>query len=170
MTSKAKFLSLVFGAILLLLLSYFLAISKTVGVKKEYTSIKKQSLLYGDISKQLKVFSKKEVYYDSILQSMNLADTSLENNLLKTLNTLAEKEEVKLKNFEAPHIFSKNDSEYIVYNFTLDGNYTALLKVLYNIEKNSTFGEIIHADFNRETNFRTRRKFLTAKVLIQNIQ
>lgn len=170
MNSKSKFFVLIAGAASLLVLSYFGAISKTLAIKKKYSALKKEAFLYKDISKQLQVFSKKEVYYDSILSTMNLTDTSLENNLLKTLNTQAQKEQLKLKNFNTPHIFLKDQSQYISYNFTLEGNYTNILKLLHKIEKSSTFGEIIHVDFNQETNFRTRRKFLTAKVLVQRVQ
>lgn len=170
MKSKTRFLFFIGGTLLLLLLSYLAAISKTFAARKDYQSLKKEERLYKDVSHQFKMLSQKEVYYDSILTHMNLTDTSLENNLLKTINEEAANQNLKVKDFKTPHVFINNGTRQVSYNFTLEGGYTAILKLLYTIEKTGTFGEIIHLNFQKEMDFRTRRKYLTAQILIQSIQ
>ncbi|WP_350284682.1 hypothetical protein [uncultured Croceitalea sp.] len=170
MKSKTRFLFLVGGALLLLLLSYVMALSKTFAVRKDYNGLKKEERLYKDVSQQYKILSQKEVYYDSILTHMNLTDTSLENNLLKTINEEAANHNLKVKDFKTPHVFLSNGTKQVSYNFTLEGGYTAILRLLYTLESTGTFGEIIHLNFQKETDFRTRRKYLTAQILLQSIQ
>jgi len=170
MKSKTRFILMVIGALTLFLISYFTAISKTLKLQNEYGSLKEEALLNKDISSQFQVISKKQMYYDSILRTMNLTDTSLENNFLKKLNAESQKNQLKLKTFNAPHVFSSNDTRYVSYDFTLEGNFTKILQLIHEIEIGGTYGIITHLDFKKEIDFRTRRKFLTTKVLIQNIE
>ena len=170
MKSKKKFILLMTFSVLLLLISYLFAFSKTIAMKGNYSKLKSQENQYRNIPEQIQVLSKKEVYYDSILSKLNLSSTSLENNLLKLLTDYSTNNQIKIKNFNSPHDFVLEKSSYTTYNFTLEGSYTAILKLIYKVEQNSTYGEVIHVDFKKETNFRTRRKFLTAKVFVQSVQ
>ena len=170
MKSKTRFFLFVGGTLLLLLLSYASALSKTFAVRKDYNGLKKEERLYKDVSYQFKMLSQKEVYYDSILAHMNLTDTSLENNLLKTINEEAANHNLKVKDFKAPHVFFNNGTRQVSYNFTLEGGYAAILKLLYTIESTGSVSEIIHLNFQKEIDCRTRRKYLTAQIIIQSFQ
>ncbi len=170
MNSKRRFFLLIIGAVVLFLISYLTAISKTLTLRKQYRSLEKEAFLNKDVSLQFQVISKKQVYYDSILQTMNLTDTSLENNFLKTLNAESKKGQLKLKTFNTPHLFLSDDAKYVSYDFTLEGDFVNMMKLLHKIEIGGTFGVITHLDFKKETDFRTRKKSLTSRVLIQSVQ
>ena len=170
MTNKKKYILFLVCSIALLIISYSLAFSKTISLRKEYLKKKKSESIYKDIPNQINLLSKKQVYYDSILKKFNLNTSSLENNLLKQLNKYADKNNLKIKVFNAPHILLHHQSTYTTYNFTLEGEFSNLLKVISSIEQSGTFGEVIHIDFKKEIDFRTKRKYLDATVFIQNIQ
>lgn len=170
MPSKKKFILLMVVSILILIASYSFGFSKTLQARRNYQEIKKQEELYKDVPKQIQLLSKKKVYYDSILTQMNLSNTSLENSLLKIINNNTKTANLKLQNFNTPHLYLDDNAKLLTYNFKLEGNYNSLLKLIYTIERNGSFGEVIHLDFLKEQDFKTKRKYLTAKVLIQNMQ
>jgi len=170
MKSRSKFLLLIGISIALLLFSYFGAVSKTLSIRSKYLKLKKETVSYSDMAQQLNVLASKEVHYDSLVQKMNLSNTSLENNLLKTLNNEIGNTAVKLKAFNAPHSYSNGTSSYTTISFSLEGGFIPILKVLYNLEHAAAFGQILHLEFTKETDYRTRRTALNAQVLLQYIQ
>ena len=169
MQSKKKYIVLLVFSCILLFICYTLAFSKTFDVRSNYQKLSKSLKLNKDTPRQLQILSKKQVYYDSILTKMNLSSTSLENNLLKTLSADAAINSLKIKDFNAPHISVTNSAQFTTYNFTLEGKYNDILKAIYSIEQNGVYGEVIHLNFTREIDFRTRRKYLTVEVFIQNV-
>ncbi|AWX43287.1 hypothetical protein HME9304_00274 [Flagellimonas maritima] len=163
-------------AILLLFLSlsflicYKLAISNTLALRKEYISLKQEEKLLKDIPQQLIFFSKKEKYLDSMLQKLNLNNTSMENNLLRVINSEAAKNNLKVIDFNPPNRFAQDGSSLTTYDFKLRGGYAPIIETVYVIESQSTFGEVIHLNFTKEKNYRTGKNYLEAKVLVQNIE
>ncbi len=170
MKSKTKNNILIGIILIVLFLCYKFSISNTIAIKKEYNKLVKQEIIFKDIPKQLSLYSNKEIYYDSILKTMNLGDTSIENNLLRILNTEAKTTTFKIIDFNKPHTYRTEDNVYNTYNFTLQGEFNSLLKTVYKIEQSNTFGEIIHLNFQKKKNYNTRKNFLTATMFIQNIK
>jgi len=170
MKSKNKNIFLLIAVIVILFLCYKFSISNTIAIRKEYKNLIKQESIFNDIPKQLSLYANKEIYYDSILNTMNIGDTSLENNILRLLNVEAKKGNFKIIDFNNPHVYQTQDNTFNTYNFTLQGNYTSLLKAIYTIEKKNSFGEIIHLNFQKKKNYSTRKNFLNATVFIQNIK
>ncbi|MBS9461427.1 hypothetical protein KIM67_03325 [Flagellimonas sp. 389] len=153
-----------------LLLCYKLAISNTLALKKEYRSLKAEEQLFNDIPQQLMFLSKKEKYLDSLLQKLNLNNTSLENNLLRVVNSEAAKNNLKVMDFNPPHKVITDNNSVTTYEFVLRGGFTGILKTIYTIENQSTFGEVIHLNFSKDKNYRTNKNHLEVKVLMQHIE
>lgn len=170
MKSKHRFFLLLTSTGLLLALSYFGAISKTLAIRSNYVKLKAASVSDANIAQQLQLLSRKEAYYDSLVQKMNLSNTSLENNLLKTLNEEIALTDVKLKAFNAPHQFANGTASYTTVSFSLEGGFVPILKVLYHLENTAAFGQILHLEFNKETDYKTRKTTLVAKVLLQYVK
>ncbi|MEM9144204.1 MAG: hypothetical protein AAGA86_14535 [Bacteroidota bacterium] len=160
-----KFLFL--GILLLLFLSYTLAIDKTLALKVESQKLEAQLAPFKDMPKKRSLLHQKEKYYDSILEKMDLMDTSVQNNLLRILNEEAAKAGVKIMDFNQPHITQRGENELYTFRFHLGGNYVDLLKVIHTVEQKGNFGEIIHIDFEKKKNYRTGKYGLEAMVLVQ---
>ncbi|WP_350289096.1 hypothetical protein [uncultured Croceitalea sp.] len=170
MNSKNRFFWFIGVVLLLGFLSYYLAISNTLTLRKQYRAAKADSNLTSNISTQLLLLAQKQAYYDSILTKLNLTDTSLENDLLRILNVESERLEIKIKEFKAPHQSTLDNSKLLTYNFTIEGTFLNLLKLVHNLEKNGTYGEVNHIAFKKERDFKRRKTILTATVFIQSIQ
>ena len=168
MTNKTKNIVLIFGFFVLLLVSYKLAFSKTISYKKEYTQLKQQEVLFSNIPQQLSLLKQKQKYYDSILSSYKLNEGSLQNNLLTTLNRYADANNLKVIDFLEPHVFIDDDLTVKTYQLTIEGDYNAILNLIYNFEQQTKFGEIINLHFEKKKNYKTGEYFLQTHMLLKS--
>jgi len=170
MNSKSKLILLITGVVLLLILSYSFAFSKTIDLKKEYKALNQKAELIENRPKQLAILSLREIYYDSILTSKNLGNTSLENSLLKVINKEANLNNLKVIDFNDSHNYENQSKILNTFDFSLQGQFTDLLKVIYVLEAENSFGEIVHLAFEKKRNYRKRKDFLTARIFLQQIE
>jgi len=168
MTNKNKNIALVIGFVFLLTLSYLLTISKTIEQKKQYQTLKEQEMLFKSAPKQLSLLKQKEVYYDSLLTKYQLDGSSVQNNLLKTINTFASTNNLKVIRFLEPHILSKENLTIKTYRFTVEGQFNAINQLIYQLEKETKFGEVINFHFEKKKNYKTGKYFLEASILIKS--
>ncbi len=170
MNFKQKNIILGISVFIALILSYYFAIEKTMEVKERYSTLKKEEVIYKNIPKKISEIKREEVYYDSILKHLNIGATSLQNNLLNVITSEAKKLELKVIDFNDPHVFqSKEKLPRNTFILTVEGDYVATLKLIYELEQNYSFGEIINISFKKEINYRTRKKYLRTTLMIQNI-
>lgn len=170
MKSSSKNNILLGSIVLALFICYKLAIQKTIVFRNEYQELVTETSSVKEIPRQLAVLKKKEKYYDSILQNMDLEDTSLQNNLLRVLN-----EEVLLNNldiidFNQPHIHQNELNETHTFTFKLKGEFVDILKTIHALEQKGNFGKIVHLDFVKKKNYRTNKYSLSASVFLQIIK
>lgn len=158
------------GFVLVLLLSYTLAISKTLQTRSEYVALEREQQQFNNLSQQLYLLHRKEAHLDSVLQSLNLDNTSIENNLLRVVNLEAEKNHLKVINFDPPHMYEMDGTIFKTFNFVLRGSFTDILKAIHSIEMQSSFGEVVHIDFTKQKNYRTSQNYLEATVFIQKME
>ena len=170
MNSKQKNIALFVAIGVGLYFCYSLGISKTLDERNTYRTLLEKEHFSQEIPERLSILSKKEVYFDSVLHAMNLSGNSIENDLLRILNIEAKKNGVKVLDFNNPHTFSKDSiGKVLVSPFTLEGSYTGILKTLYAIEQQNNLGEVVHLNFEKNKNYRTRKEFLTATIFLQNV-
>jgi len=168
MTSKQKNIALFIGFILTLVIGYKYAIANTLELKKEYNSLSEQEQLFKNVPKQLSLLKQKEKYYDSLLTKYQLNGSSIQNSLLKTINT-STTNNTQLVSFLEPHIFQKDNLTYKTYQFTLQGSFNDILQLIHKLEQDTKFGEIINLHFERKKNFKTGRNYLQANVLLRSL-
>ncbi|WP_458628620.1 hypothetical protein [Winogradskyella sp. PC D3.3] len=168
MSKKQKNIALIIGFLIALILCYQLAISNTLQQKKQYNALKAQELLFKNAPKQLSLLKQKEVYYDSLLTKYQLDGSSIQNNLLKVINVFANDNNLKVVSFLEPHTISKNDLTINTYEFELEGNYNAINQLIFQLEQQTKFGEIINLHFEKKKNFRSGKYYLQASVLLRS--
>lgn len=168
MTNKLKNIWLITGFIVGLVICYHLAIKKTLLLRSSYNSLSKDELSMKDIPRQLSILKQKEVYYDSVFDKYQLNGGSLQNNLLKTINSYAESNDLKIIDFIEPHMIVQNGLTVKTYQFGMEGNYNSIIGLIHKLEQETKFGEIINLDFEKKKNFRTGRDYLVANVLIKS--
>ncbi|MDC6390960.1 hypothetical protein PP182_19900 [Maribacter sp. PR1] len=158
------------GILLLLVASYYLAIDKTFAVRRQYIDLSQEVGQFSNLPQKLGMLEQQEVYYDSILTSMDIKDTSFQNTLLKALNQEAEKLEVKVMDFNRPHTYLEGDTQYETYQFALRGSFSHILKVLYTLERKGNYGELVHVNFEKKKDYRSQKEYLEAKVFMLSVK
>lgn len=168
MNNKNKNLLLISAFLLMIVVCYKLAISKTFEQKKQYEKLKKQELLFVNAPKKLSLLRQKQVYYDSLLNKYQIDESSIQNNLLNTINKYALINDLKVINFMEPHITTTNNLIVKTYDFTIEGKYNDINQLIFNLEQKTRFGEIIHTHYEKKKNFRTNKLYLKARILLKS--
>tara|TARA_R100001377_G_C3162159_1_gene100073 strand:+ start:200 stop:712 length:513 start_codon:yes stop_codon:yes gene_type:complete len=168
MTSRNKNIALIIGLTALLFVCYKLAISKSVDLVHENKSLEIQEFLFKNTPKELSLLKQKQKYYDSLFNKYQLNGSSIQNNLLKTINATAEENNIKIMSFLEPHIELKNNLTIKTYQFVIEGDYNNIIQLVHQLEQKSKFGEIINLHFEKKKNFRTGKSFLEATVLLKS--
>jgi len=169
MTQKNKNIVLVVGLLLVLFIAFRYGFSKTFTISKEVTNLQNQKEAYQSAPAQLAALANKEKQLNEILRSNNVEGNSLQSNILKVLNKLSEDASFMIIAFEEPHVYLDETSKKTTttYNFTLQGEYKSLINVVYTLEQQYSFGNMINVAFEKKKNFRTGKHFLQCRMLLQ---
>ncbi|UJH68650.1 hypothetical protein [Allomuricauda sp. SCSIO 65647] len=168
LTNKNKYL--LAGVVAMLLLSYRLAIHKTLMVREEfYNSLgKKESIT--NLPRQLSMLGQKEKTLDAQLVAFDVGNSSLQNNLLKFLNQEASKNQVKIIDFNSPHVVEGEKGTTETHILHLEGGYTDILKTLNALENKGSYGAISHLAFEKKKNYRSKRTYLQAQIFLEQVK
>ena len=171
MTQKNKNILLIIGLLLAIFIAYQYSFSKTFGISKEVAKLQNQKEAYQSAPAQLAALANKEKQLNEILKKNNVEGNSLQNNILKVLNTLSENTTFTIITFEEPHRYLDETTQKTTtsYNFTLQGDYKSLIDVIYSLEQKYSFGNIINVNFEKKKNFRTGKSFLQCQIMLQRI-
>lgn len=170
MILKQKNIALFIGILLLLGIAYHFSFSKTFKLKNQYLDLKKEQELFTNVSKKLVHLKQQNVYYDSILKSKKIAaESSFQNNLLQTITAIADTTNIKIVTFINPHIYKTDNAKLNTYSFTINGSFSAITGLIYQIEQNYKLGKIISVNFEKKRDFRRNIHFLESTILLQRI-
>ncbi|MEM9001574.1 MAG: hypothetical protein AAGB24_15030 [Bacteroidota bacterium] len=170
MKANKKNRFLIVSILIMCLVSYRFAIKKTIALGEQYRNNLAKKELVKNLPRQLTLMTQKEQFLDAQLTKLSAGNSSMQNNLLKFLNNEAEKNEVKIIEFNAPHIFENGDATLETHMFKVEGGYTDILKTLNTMENLTSFGSINHLGFEKKKDYRSKRTYLQAKVFLQQIR
>lgn len=171
MDAKKKNIGLLIGFIILLVIAYNFSISKTLESRKQHLALKEQKESLNEIPNQIDYLKQQNKYYDEVLKKNQISTkSSFQNNLLKIVNSFAIKNNLKITGFKEPHVLRQNDAVTKTYNFSVKGNYTSILKLLYSIEQFGNYGKIISVDFQKKKNYKSNKVYLECDVFLQRVE
>ena len=170
MMIRQKNSALVIGFIVVLLLGYWLSISETLSLKRNYQNLKAQEELFANIPQRLSLLQQKEHYYDSLLQHYQISGTSIQNNLLKTIERYAANHDLKVVAFDPPHTLAENSRKTSSYTFRVAGDFKSILGLAYQLEQRNKFGMIASLEFEKLKNYRTGKVSLEGQFILQLVQ
>jgi hypothetical protein len=170
MKNKQTLLRLFFGgSLLLLLLTYFLAIKKTIDLNKDINQVKLELKKGKNIDQNIS-------FLEQELANINSKDhyVSWENYnkiLLEKTTTIATEEGVEISFFE-PYI-SKEYKNFTSFGYKTKfiGDYIQLVKTLKRIEAEKNIGEVLSVDYVVNTiQDRERKKYLEMVVYMHYLK
>ena len=167
MKSKTKNILLIGGFVLAFIICYQFAIKNTLQEKARYSRLKAEEALFENIPRQLMTLSKKNEYYNDLLAKYQIGETSMQNSLLKNINKTAQELNVMVIDFNEPHTAEKNGLQVNTYSITIEGNFNDIAKLIYGLEQKTRFGELVNVHFIKQKNYRTRKDYLQATIMLQ---
>ncbi|TMU55668.1 hypothetical protein [Flagellimonas algicola] len=168
LNKKNKYL--IGGILAMAFACYFLAVKKTFELKGEMAVTNDHQEKYVNVNHELAKLSKKEQNLDLQLSSLDLDNSSVQNNLLRILNEQSEAYGIKIIAFNAPHVTQHNNTKVKTQIFTLEGSYVSILKMLHELEKKGGFGRVSHVDYEKNRDFRNRTSRLQTTIFLKEVK
>lgn len=159
---------LVIGFVLILYVSYSFAISNTITYYKEYKEKEEQIADDSNMPHLVGQLIRKEKQLDQVLAhyEINRSD-SFQNDLLKQLSSYSNTYNLKITDFQEPHIATQKGFTVTSYLFTLEGSFNGSLALLNQMENNPALGAVKHLNFTKRKNYKTNTNQLFVEVIMQ---
>lgn len=171
MNIKQKNSILVIAILLLFWAAYQFSFSNTIELKNQYLSLKKEQKLYTNVAQKLTQLKQQNVYYDSILKLKKIeTESSFQNNLLKTISAFTDTTNCTIVTFNKPHVFKTDNAQLNTFSFTINGNFSNITQLIYELEQHFKLGKIISVNFEKKKNYRRNTYFLECAILLQQVQ
>lgn len=159
---------LLFGFLFTLYICYSFAISNTIDCYKEYHSKSEMITENNNAPKLAYQLHQKEKQLDVLLSHYNInASESFQSDLLKQLTTYSDSYNLKIIDFQEPHVIVEKDFATTSYIFSLEGSFNGCLALLNKMENNSALGSIKHLNFTKKRNYKTNVDQLFVEVIMQ---
>jgi len=154
----------------LLFIGYHLAVKKTFHLKSECSQIEKDMAELKDAPGQILNLKKKLGSLDNSVHIAFNKKQTIQDYLLEQIADYCSKNNILIKEYPKPHVYSKDDYTIETNHITLAGPYINLLKLLYHIEQKYRLGKVSSARFYTEINDKTKVNELILELYIQNIK
>lgn len=167
---KEKNKLLLIGAILFIILAYWMAVGRTVSLYQEIIHLRAQvDSVQRAPSSIMRLRHQLRMYEASLAQFGN-SSQNWEDHLLHEVAEVCQQNRVTLIQLPPPQI--EEQSAYLVYTrgLKIEGKYRALVQALHALEKKKSIGRINSVRFALEVDRNTRTTYLFAYVYIQHIE
>jgi hypothetical protein len=157
------------AAVMFLFMVYSLGIKKTVAQYKECKGLEDKVRLATSAPADLVEVERKYSAMQKLMESYN-AGTNIQQALLGVASKYCNENNVVLKDFPKPIISSEKDLTIETNQFVVEGDFTKLLRLLYNLEQRNKLGRIASANFFLRKDYSSKTNNLMASIYIQNIK
>lgn len=164
--AKQRFRFLLAGMGLLLILAYCFSIRNTIAAYLLFKKNKKSLQEASNAPHLIRQFQEQLTVLESLLIQSDY-DRQL---LFETVNTFCDKYGLRLDYFHPEKRFTHNDYEVITNQIKIEGAYKDITVLIYHLEQEKKLGHIASVSFDKQEERRTKRKYLTADIYVQNIQ
>lgn len=152
---KKKNIVFLSGIGLVLVLGYFLAISKTIGLYQENTRFEQSNSNAVQLQRQLMTLSAEKRTIDSLLNTLDLEGG--EQLLLRQLTKVSNPYKTPLTEYSE---VQKRETRERFSLFEFEGGYRELVKLLFEVERRKFGGGVASVKFNVVTDRRSKESKL----------
>jgi hypothetical protein len=170
LTYKQQFFYLVLIGILAFILAYWIAISRTVETRSNLKDIRKKMEQIGTAPENIALLEKRVALINKIIGENPNDIPEFQKNLLNIISNYCAENSLILKEFPQIHTWQEQDYQFITGYASIEGPFTTLLKLLYNLESTHSVGRIVSVDFSSVEDRKLKRTRLTMSIYIQTIK
>ena len=154
------------GILCIIILSWFLAIKKTI---TGYSELKYAETELNSIYNPEQTIRELKMQLNDINSRLNVSDSIQTDLIFKQIVDISKQtQNISIVQFPEVHYYELDDHLIETFRVELEGNYKSLLLFIYNLEKNKIAGKIISACFKVEKDFKQNKEFLRLTVYIRN--
>jgi hypothetical protein len=168
-TNKKKFYFLLGGSFLFILISYKLAVSKTIDAFHQKKDLTEKILMADNAPQEIAGLKIRVEELNNILGAKSGHTNDFHIQILNVSSTYSQKNNIVIKNYPEEHVFQENDYILRTNILTVEGRFLGLLRFLYFMERQNEIGKIVSSNFYMEKEKYSRKKNLFLKLYIQNI-
>jgi hypothetical protein len=168
---ERKFQLLILFSVLLGLVVYQFALSKTISLYKQNIQLNAKIKEASTAPAQFASLRKKLNSIDKVLQNQqNDSTQNTHDILLSTLSKYCKENNTTLKTFPETSFDKQGNFEIQTNTFTVQGNFTNLLQLVYLLEQKQRAGKISSVSFESFRDINTQKNILTASAYLQTIK
>lgn len=158
------------GGFVFLMIVYNVSISDTVELSSENNSIELQITNSHDAPEQIKEMKQRIGMMEQLIGTKVEGNIDMHQLLLDMVTQYCQKNQLILKEFPLPFETEKNGYLTKTAKVVVEGDFIALLKLVYHIEQKYKVGKIASVDFKAEKELKTRKRKLQTTLYIQHIK
>jgi len=168
LTYRKKNRLLLLGAGLALLLVYSLTLSKTVALRSTCSRLELRVDSAAHLPAETAELEEQLAMIDANFRNDTLSN--LHEELLGIVSAYCQQHRLVLRDF--PELLRYRNREWDVetHRFTVEGNYTELLRLVHLLEKQQGAGKVVSADYRSKRDPRTKALSLTVTVYVQQLK
>jgi hypothetical protein len=168
---KHRFYILLAAGIIVFLLSYWLAISRTVATFKQLRLMERSLRNVESAPENIAVYENKlQIANKKIGENLENETVDFQKNLLDVISLYCAGNSLILREFPRVHKWQKKDYQFITCYANIEGTFIPLIKLLDNVEKSQRTGRIVSVNFSTYEDHLTRRLRLTMSIYVQIIK
>jgi len=168
LTYKQKFLGLIAISVLLGLAAYKRSFKLTIDAYNEYNELREKLHEIKSSSNTIHELDAEILYFDNLLGKENMESVLVQQEILNFVTNKS----VAVSVFELAEVHEASDKEFVIHTnqLTIEGGFEALLKMVYEFEKEFPYSRVVNTSFFKKKDFKTRRIKLYAKIIFQNYE
>ena len=165
---KRKFIAVLIGFIIMLLAAYKKNFKHIFEIRHQINNLDEKLNTVDGSYNQIFFLKNEIVQLNDLIGGQTKAPELVQQLILDFITNTGLK--INIHDIEDTHIF--DDDEFSVYTNVLDieGDYTTLLQLLYQIEKDFKASKVVSSEFYTEKNYRYNSKKLFLKLILQNYE
>jgi hypothetical protein len=167
---KNKFYFLCGGFVIALFLVYHIALKSTFELKKQCSELTTRLSLVDNAPERIAGLENQISHLNTFLASGQQSVQSGKDLLLDAISRFCQKNMLVLREFPDEHVFVRNKFEISTSIVTVEGGFIKLLRLLYLLETNKSYGKISSADFYSYTDKKTKKNKLNLTIYVQTIR
>lgn len=170
LTYKQKNKFLIIGSIAFFILSYFVAISKTVDQVSQHFELQEKAELSKKAPEEIKRYKEELQHIEQIFGNNTEDEFLFQDSLLAFVTPFCEHNGILVRSFPAPHKINASGFEIQTTVFVVEGSFIKLLRLVYELEQKHKVGRLAAVDFESEENKKTKQLRLKATLYLQNFK
>ncbi len=164
---KNKYLAI--GAGVFAVIVYLFAISHTISEYRQVKDLERKVQKAKQSPKQMAVLENRLAFINSKVNPYLIDSTRNQEGILDAVSTFCQKNSLILKEFPKTGYEEQKDITIETNVIVVEGGYTNLLQLIYELEHKNKVGKVSSVSFNSFMDNKRKKQVLTATIYLQNI-